>query len=209
MNNIDVVKRAYWIFDLDGTLTIPAHDFAAIKRELGFPLDCDILRHLETLPPEEQRAKRLQLDRIEEEIASRARQANGADDLLKTLSERGVSMGILTRNSKDNALITLGAIGLLDYFDHVCVLGREETLPKPDPQGIHHLLDHWGAEPDNAVMVGDYLYDLLTAKAAGVGSVHLDTHGDFAWPEHTDLGVTSLANLHEHYGQSSPAVKHD
>lgn len=199
MNKVDVVKRAYWIFDLDGTLTIPAHDFAAMKRELGFPLDCDILGHLATLPPDQERVKRLQLDQIEDEIARRAQLAHGADELLKTLSEKGVSMGILTRNSKDNALITLGAIGLLDYFDHVCVLGREETEPKPDPQGVHHLLDHWGAEPDNAVMVGDYLYDLLTAKAAGVGAVHLDTSGDFAWPEHTDLGVTSLAVLREHY----------
>jgi len=199
MNKVDVVKRGYWIFDLDGTLTIPAHDFAAMKRELGFPLDCDILSHLATLPPEQERAKRLQLDQIEDEIARRAQLAHGADDLLKTLSEQGVTMGILTRNSRDNALITLGAIGLLDYFDHVCVLGREESLPKPDPQGIHHLLNHWGAEPDNAVMVGDYLYDMLTARAAGVGSVHIDTDGDFAWPEHTDLGVTSLTALREHY----------
>lgn len=199
MNNVDVVKRGYWIFDLDGTLTIPAHDFTAMKRELGFPLDCDILSHLATLEPEQERVKRFQLDQIEDEIARRAQLAHGADDLLKTLSEQGVTMGVLTRNSRNNALITLGAIGLLDYFDHVCVLGREESLPKPDPQGIHHLLDHWGAEPENAVMVGDYLYDMLTARAAGVGSVHLDTGGEFAWPEHTDLGVTSLVALREHY----------
>lgn len=201
MNNTDVIKRGYWIFDLDGTLTIPAHDFQAMKRELGFPLDCDILGYLASLPPEQERVKRLQLDQIEDEIARRAQLAHGADDLLKTLSEQGVAMGILTRNSRDNALITLGAIGLLDYFDHACVLGREESLPKPDPQGIHHLLKHWGATPDNAVMVGDYLYDLLTAKAAGVAAVHIDTSGDFEWPEHTDLGVTSLSCLRPRYGQ--------
>lgn len=199
MNNVDILKRGYWIFDLDGTLTLPAHDFEAIKQELGFPLDCDILSYLETLPPSEQQAKRKQLDQIEDEIARRSRIAHGANDLLKTLREQGVTMGILTRNSKDNALITLGAIGLLDYFDHVCVLGREEAEPKPDPQGIHHLLNHWGAEPGNAVMVGDYLYDLLTARAAGVGAVHLDTGGDFVWPQHTDLGVTCLHTLRDHY----------
>ena len=26
-----------WIFDLDGTLTIPDYDFPAIKRQLGLP----------------------------------------------------------------------------------------------------------------------------------------------------------------------------
>lgn len=202
MNKVDVVKRQHWIFDLDGTLTVPAHDFTAMRRELGFPLDCDILGHLAALPPEQERAKRLQLNQIEDEVARRSQLADGADELLKTLSEQGVSMGILTRNSRDNALITLNAIGLLDYFDHVCVLGREETLPKPDPQGIHYLLDHWGTTSENAVMVGDYLYDMLTARAAGVGSVHLDTGGEFAWPEHTDLGVSSLITLRNHY---SPA----
>lgn len=199
MNKVDVVKRGYWIFDLDGTLTVPVHDFAAMKRQLGFPLDCDILSHLASLPPAEQRQKRLQLDQMEDHFALRAEPAEGADELLKMLHEQGVSMAILTRNSKNNALLTLGAIGLLDYFDDDCVLGREESLPKPHPEGIHQLLNHWGAEPENALMVGDYLYDMLTARAAGVGSVHIDSGGEFAWPQHTDLGVTSLAELGQHY----------
>jgi len=201
MNNVDVVKRDFWIFDLDGTLTIPGHDFAAMKRKMGFPLACDILGHLATLPPAQEQAKRFQLDQIEGAIARRAQLAHGADELLEILSEQGVAVGILTRNSRDNALITLGAIGLLNYFDHACVLGREEALPKPDPQGIHQLLDYWGTTPENAVMVGDYLYDMLTARAAGVGSVHLDTDGEFAWPQHTDLGVSSLIALRDHYSR--------
>ena len=27
--------RRYWIFDLDGTLTVSAHDFEHMRRELG------------------------------------------------------------------------------------------------------------------------------------------------------------------------------
>ena len=201
MNKVDIVKREFWIFDLDGTLTIPAHDFVAIKRELGFPLDSDILGHLESLSSQEANEKRAQLDQIELEIARRAQGAIGAGALLQCLAGQGVAMGILTRNSKKNALLTLQAIGLAEYFENVCVLGRAESLPKPDPQGVHTLLNHWDAQPENAVMVGDYVYDLQTARAAGVGAVHLDTKGDFAWPELTDLGVDSLQSLHAHYGQ--------
>ncbi|KPW40478.1 hypothetical protein ALO66_05453, partial [Pseudomonas coronafaciens pv. atropurpurea] len=47
----------HWVFDMDGTLTVPVHDFAAIKRELDIPQDHDILGHLAALPAEESAAK--------------------------------------------------------------------------------------------------------------------------------------------------------
>ena len=47
-----------------------------MKRELGFPLDCDILGHLATLPPEEERDKRLQLDQIEDDRGERLPEAD-------------------------------------------------------------------------------------------------------------------------------------
>ena len=36
----------HWVFDLDGTLTLAVHDFAAIRRHLGIPAQADILHHL-------------------------------------------------------------------------------------------------------------------------------------------------------------------
>ena len=38
-----ITQRTFWVFDLDGTLTVPVHDFAAIKRELGLDPEVDIL----------------------------------------------------------------------------------------------------------------------------------------------------------------------
>ena len=40
----------HWVFDLDGTLTVPVHDFALIRRALDIPADADILGHLAALP---------------------------------------------------------------------------------------------------------------------------------------------------------------
>jgi len=42
-----ILARRCWIFDLDGTLTVPVHDFPAIRSALGMAEgDSDILRFL-------------------------------------------------------------------------------------------------------------------------------------------------------------------
>ncbi len=43
-----VLQRKYWIFDLDGTLTVPVHDFQGIRKTLGIPRDKDILGFIST-----------------------------------------------------------------------------------------------------------------------------------------------------------------
>ena len=47
--NADLRERAFWVFDMDGTLTIPAHDFEAFKVEHGLPADRDLLSAAEDL----------------------------------------------------------------------------------------------------------------------------------------------------------------
>ena len=42
-----------WIFDMDGTLTIPQHDFASIRQRLGIPVGEDILAHIDGRPKED------------------------------------------------------------------------------------------------------------------------------------------------------------
>jgi phosphoglycolate phosphatase-like HAD superfamily hydrolase len=75
------------------------------------------------------------------------------------------------------------------------VLGREAAAPKPDPEGIRRLLAHWRAEPHQAVMVGDYRYDLLAGRAAGTATVYVDFRGGFEFAEHADVSVDSLGAL--------------
>ena len=40
--------RGHWVFDMDGTLTVAAHDFDAIRRELGVPAGKPLLETLAT-----------------------------------------------------------------------------------------------------------------------------------------------------------------
>lgn len=194
---VDLARRGFWIFDMDGTLTVAVHDFDAIRAELGLEPKKPILEQLALLP--EARASELyaRLDALELELARRARAAEGAERLLESLASRGAALGIVTRNSHRNALETLRACGLERFFAATCVLGREAAAPKPDPQGVLRLLAHWNAEPRQAVMVGDYRFDLLAGRAAGALTVYVDTEREFPFAEHADVSVDSLAALAE------------
>ncbi|MDF2182749.1 HAD-IA family hydrolase [Neptuniibacter sp. CAU 1671] len=187
-------EKTGWIFDLDGTLTRAIHDFDHIRSELGISAGQDILHALSVMPLERQKTALARLDELEHHYAAQTQPAPGVTECLELLHQRGCQLGILTRNRRDLAILSLEAIGLDRFFSEEVILGRDEATPKPSPEGIHQLLDKWHTPPQHAVMVGDFHYDLLCGRAAGVFTVHVCTE-QRAWPEATDLKVASLAEL--------------
>lgn len=182
-----------WIFDLDGTLTVAQHDFPAIRRELGVPADEDILEHLGKLPIAERQRLNEQLDAIELRLAQEVAPAPGAAELIRELHRRGLRLGILTRNLRQVAMASLDRIGVLDCFHPQDILGRDDAPAKPAPDGIHRLLSDWQLAETEAVMVGDFRFDLEAGRAAGCHTCLV--HPDNSWPELTDLHVADCRAL--------------
>lgn len=195
LNSPAFLQRSCWIFDLDGTLTCPVHDFAHMRQALGMAADADILATVAALPQPEKAQMMQQLDQLELQYARLAQPAEGVLHLLVHLHNRGAKLGILTRNSREIALQSLQTIGAAHFFDPELVLGRDEARPKPDPDGIERLLDRWQCPADQTVMVGDFRFDLEVGRAAGTATVHVAPEGAPQWPELTDLRVSSLAGL--------------
>ena len=185
----------HWIFDMDGTLTVPVHDFNDIRRQIDIPADTPILEAISRMDPETANRTRRHLHRIEMDLAALARPQPDALEVLEHLVSRGSTLGILTRNDEDIAEATLCASGLDHLFPARYVVGRETCAPKPSPDGVHHLLDLWRSLPARTVMVGDFLYDIEAGKRAGVRTIHFDSNGIFPWPEFTDHRVTSLSQI--------------
>jgi len=186
------MQRNFWIFDMDGTLTVSVHDFAAISAELGLPADRPILEAMEELPASERAPLEQRLAAIEHELATRATAQQGAQTVLETLAAMGAMLGILTRNSHANAIRTLESAGLGDFFEPRHVLGREACAPKPSADGVHKLMNAWKALPRHGVMVGDYLFDMIAGRTAGLETVYFDPSGGFEWSQHADHCVSEL-----------------
>lgn len=191
---MSLAAARHWVFDMDGTLTLAVHDFAAIRQALDIPPQDDILAHLAALPEHLAAPKRAWLLAHERELAHAARPAPGARELVQALRARGCRLGVLTRNARELALVTLETIGFGHCFAGEDILGRDEAEPKPAPGGLLALAARWGVAPGALVMVGDYRHDLLCARAAGATAV-LVNHAENPWPALADHHARDCAEL--------------
>lgn len=186
----------HWVFDMDGTLTVAVHDFAAIRQALDIAPNEDILIHLAGLPAAESAARHAWLLEHERELALASTPAPGAVELVQELAARGYRLGVLTRNAQELALITLKAIGLDQCFDAQAVLGRDNAAHKPDPEGLLQLASAWAVAPAQMVMVGDYHFDLACGRAAGSKTVLVNVPQN-PWPELTDWHAQDCFELRQ------------
>jgi HAD superfamily hydrolase (TIGR01509 family) len=187
------VKIKAVIFDLDGTITEPFFDFDAIRREMGLALDAGpILEQMEKMTP----ARRADAEKIlhyhEEKAVAESKLNPGAKETLDELRKRKIKIGVLTRNRRENALAVAAKHGLT--FDSI--VDREDGPVKPDAFGVLHLCKRFKIKPQEALVVGDYLFDLLCAKAAGAMAVLLKNHhkaDEFA--PHADFVIENIAGI--------------
>lgn len=188
-------KITYWIFDMDGTLSIPILDFKKIRIELGLPLHLDILTAIDEKPAQEAHVLHKRLREIEKESAHRTKAQPGVKSFLDTLQSRGVTMGIVTRNNREVTMITLETMGLKDYFSDTHILTREFTPAKPHGAPILHFLNMWQALPEEAVIIGDYKHDMESGIAAGVHRIFFDSKRSAEWNHLAELSVRSWNEL--------------
>ena len=82
-------------------------DFPAIKREMNCPPDIPILEWLETVPAERKPPLMKILESAEEKAAEESLPNVGAEECLLTLRDKGVLLGIITRNSLPSVRVAL------------------------------------------------------------------------------------------------------
>jgi phosphoglycolate phosphatase len=180
------------LFDLDGTLIDSIPDLAgAVNRLLAAegraPLPADQIKLMVgdgagTLvarafaargglpgPEVEPYLARFLAD-YEPRSAELTRPWPGVEAVLADLKGRGLQLAVCTNKPSVATAEVLGALGLAGWFDAV-VGGDDVPALKPDPLHVHACLDRLGVRPDQAVLVGDSINDVLAAKAAGVPSI--------------------------------------
>jgi HAD superfamily hydrolase (TIGR01509 family) len=178
------------IFDMDGTITEPLLDFAAIRAEIGIAEGLPLLEALSPMtPPERRRAEEILLAH-ELSAARRSTLSNGVVEVLASLREAKVKTAILTRNCRDAVDIVLEKHGL--RFD--AVVTREDSRPKPDPDGVLTAAGKMGVEAVNCLVVGDFEFDILAGLAAGATTVHY-LPGSERFATKPDFEIVSMREL--------------
>jgi len=111
---------------------------------------------------------------------------------LRALTEKGVRMAVVS-NWDSRLSSILEALGLTQYFDHVACSAIEGS-EKPAPRLFELALEHLGAEPSEALHVGDVPeLDIEGARRAGIDAVLIDR--DNRHPTTQDRRIDTLLRL--------------
>ncbi len=188
MNVITDKKFQLLIFDWDGTLVdseaciidamqlasaeakLPKCNDAQIRDVIGLSLEVAI----ETLFPEAKATVRNSVaDRYREHYFSTSTSAvpvfEGVEDILEKLNQEDYFLAVATGKSRRGLDRSLRETGLDKYFHTTrCA---DESISKPNPQMLIEIIDFFGLEAVDALMIGDSEYDLQMANNARTKSV--------------------------------------
>ncbi|MDH5360915.1 MAG: HAD-IA family hydrolase [Gammaproteobacteria bacterium] len=93
----------------------------------------------------------------------------GVEAMLKSLDDAGHFLAIATGKGRQGLDAVLRQTELKHYFH--ATRTADETISKPHPQMLHELLDFFGLEANEAIMIGDTEYDLQMATNARMDSL--------------------------------------
>ncbi|XP_050373673.1 haloacid dehalogenase-like hydrolase domain-containing protein At2g33255 [Argentina anserina] len=203
------------VFDMDGTLTVPVIDFAAMYRAvLGEkeyvriraenPSGIDILHHIDTWSSDKQRKAYETIADFERRGLDRLQIMPGAAELCGFLESKNIRRGLITRNVK-------GAVDLFHErfrLSFAPALSREFRPYKLDPAPLLHICSAWEVDPSEVMMVGNSLKDdVACGKRAGAFTCLLDEVGRYDSPEYANVDhkpnfkVSSLTEVHSIFEQ--------
>ena len=210
------------VFDCDGTLVDsqsaivgamtaaftsckrPPPSAEAVRRVIGLSL----LRAMEVLVPHAGPGEHAALDESYREHYAAQRAAGAHDDALypgtvaalDALARDGWLLGIATGKSMRGLLATLERHGLRDRF--LTLQTADNCRGKPDPHMVENAMADAGARPAETVVVGDTVFDIQMARAAGA------TAFGVSWGYHPreELVAAGAHALLEHFDELASAL---
>lgn len=91
----------------------------------------------------------------------------GVEEGLHRMAELGCEQVVITNKPARFVPDLLQQLGIDHYFSY-WLGGDSLPLKKPDPDPLVHVLERYGVESKQALMVGDSINDIAAARAAGV-----------------------------------------
>ncbi len=180
------------LFDLDGTLAdsfhlivgtmrrvferagLPVPDERAVQGVIGLSLATAIHRLTPSTPKGEIETLadlyRTTFHEIRNDPAMEERLFPGIEPMLHALAAReNALLGIVTGKSRRGVRIVTQKYGIETLFQ--AVRTADDCPSKPDPSMVLECCAELGIDASQAIVVGDSIYDMQMARAAGAGAL--------------------------------------
>lgn len=184
------------LFDIDGTLVdsnyLHVDAWTRAFDDIGHPVDAwRIHRSIgmdgdklleELLPGEDDETRARATDRHSHHYKpnrKRLRAFGKGRELLRELAARGITV-VLATSAPESELKSLREVLSIEDAVDVVTSSEDVETAKPAPDIVQVALERAGVEPNDAVMVGDSVWDVKAAQRAGVACIGLLAGGTSA-----------------------------
>jgi len=108
-----------------------------------------------------------------EHLADRSRPFPGLTDALDVLASGGCRFAVCTNKLERLSVLLLKQLKLADRFAAIC--GQDTFgIQKPNPEVLRRTVTAAGGSLPHAIMIGDSVTDIRTARAAGIPVIAVD-----------------------------------
>ena len=198
-----VPDLAYCVDEMMKQLDMPVHGVDKVRNWVGNGVDRLVQRALIGQldgDPEDalfEKARPIFLELYADNVSKRSVLYDGVREGLDYLEASGYQLGCVTNKAAQFTIPLLNDLGVHDDFD-IVICG--DTLPKkkPDPLPLLHAAEHFNVTPENSLMIGDSISDVIAARAAGFQIVCMSygyNHGEDIRNYDPDLVIDSMAEL--------------
>lgn len=205
-----MIERPYWhpgqaagvLLDWDGVIAETSLDFSGIREKYFDGRRVPLLEAAERLPEERRFQFHRDVEALEVEGADHAVPVPGARELIEWLEAREKPWGIVSRNCR--AAIDLAALRCGITLPPV-TLSRDHGPVKPDPEALWLAAEMIAAPAGGCVFVGDFIYDLIGGRRAGMRTILVQRAED-DWLPWTDVAYPHVTDLVEALRNPEPLV---
>jgi HAD superfamily hydrolase (TIGR01509 family) len=193
------------LFDWDGVIADTRLDFSRVREKYSGNRDAMLLEDAGALSPGERVALMRDLEELETRGARDARLMPGAGEVLEWFSKRNIPFAVLSRNCRASIETAARAIGVV--LPPVTISRDDSAFVKPDPRAAREACGRLGVAPAQTLLVGDYLYDMMGARRAGMRGALVRSDACWEdWDEWLEFRCASMNELFEELSNPSEIV---
>ncbi|MDR3255766.1 MAG: HAD-IA family hydrolase [Synergistaceae bacterium] len=181
------------IFDWDGVIAETKLDFSGLREKYYDTRRAMLLEDAWRLTPDRHAALMSELEGIEIGGAMNAAPVPGIMDVIHWTEENGIPWAVVSRNCRKSILIAARVISI--KLPDIVRSRDDGDCVKPDPRALAETCAALGADVAQTLLIGDYIYDMIGARRAGMRGVLVREKTAADWDEWLECVYGSMDEL--------------
>jgi HAD superfamily hydrolase (TIGR01549 family) len=192
------------LFDWDGVIANTSLDFSAVRKKYYGGSRAMLIEDSVSLPPQKREALIREIEELEMEGAAAATPVPGATNVIGWFERRGIPWAVVSRNCRKSIIKAAEALSL--RLPDIVRSRDDGDSVKPDPGALIDVCRELGANTGQALLIGDYIYDMMGARRAGMRGVLVRETIEIGWDEWLELSCRSMVELLQKLESPGPIV---